>query len=481
MMFPIKGTISDIGGGEAWGAEKLRAEISRRAAEFAVQGLGRGDRFMILHGGTPAFFADLFAVWSIGGVAACLNPNSAKEEVVRVSEFVGAKAVCVAGGGEAPADLGLPVFDGASAAAASPPSAPLGNLLDDAALILFTSGTTGEPKGVVHTFRSLLSRLALNVTYIGEEALQRTLCTLPTHFGHGLIGNCLSAIYAGGDLSLLPAGNLKLVGRLGEIVDERGIRFMSSVPSFWKMALKLSKRPSGGSLRRINIGSAPLSADLWQAVIDWTGDADVANMYGITETANWICGARSSEFEPEDGLIGRMWGGSIGVLTEEGERATHGHGELIVQSPSLMHGYFQRADLNEAALFAGWYRTGDVGEVTKDGVARLTGRRKYEINRAGLKVHPEDIDLLLERHEGVREACAFGLPDEIAGETVGVAVSVVDPEAFDLAELKRWCAERLAREKTPQRWFVLAEIPKTDRGKINRDTVAAAALASEAS
>lgn len=466
------GAITDLASGDCWPAARVVAEVARRGAALSAAGIRRGDAVLVFHGGTPAFFADLFAIWSVGGIAACLNPGLTPEELARVAAFVSARAICVGGGAPAPNGIDLPVLRGDLAPPAETSALLEGNVLDDPALMLFTSGTTGTPKGVVHTFRSILARLSLNVAHIGAISMQRTLCTLPTHFGHGLIGNCLSALHAGGDLFLMAGGSMKAVAGLGAAIDTHRISFMSSVPSFWKMALKLSPAPKGGTLRRVHIGSAPLAADLWKRVIGWSGGAEVVNMYGITETANWLGGASSSEFEPRDGLVGRMWGGHVAVLDASGQIASTGEGELVVQSPSLMAGYFGRDDLNHASLFSGWFRTGDIGTVGEDGVAVLTGRQKYEINRAGMKVHPEDIDLLLERHDSVREACAFGLSDEVAGETVGVAVSVHDRASFDLTALKAWCAARLAREKVPERWFVVDEIPKTDRGKINRDNVA---------
>ena len=136
-----------------------------------------------------------------------------------------------------------------------------------------------------------------------------------------------------------------------------------------------------------------------------------------------------------------------------------------------MQGYYQRPELTDAALVAGWLRTGDTGRIDECGVARLTGRIKHEINRAGIKIQPEDIDLLLERHPAVLEACAFGIPDPVSGEIVGVAVHCADGAGESAESLRRWCLERLRREAVPERWFLVAEIPKTDRGKINRQAV----------
>jgi len=240
----------------------------------------------------------------------------------------------------------------------------------------------------------------------------------------------------------------------------------------WKILVKVSTpAPAKNTLKRIHIGSAPLSSDLWNKVIEWSGIKNVVNTFGITETANWISGASAEEFTPQDGLIGRMWGGSAQVLNEEGNIVDQGRGEILINSPSLMKGYLDLPDLTEKVLRGGYFYTGDVGEI-KDGILFLTGRKKFEINKGGLKVNPEDIDILLEANPTIREACAFGVADEVAGEIVGVAIVANEDTNFEFESLKKWVKERLSKEKVPSKWFLLDEIPKTDRGKVNRFNVA---------
>ena len=161
------------------------------------------------------------------------------------------------------------------------------------------------------------------------------------------------------------------------------------------------------------------------------------------------------------------------VLADDGTVHDSGDGEILLQTPALMTGYHDRPDLTEAVLRAGWYHTGDIGTVDAAGVIRLSGRAKSEINRAGIKVHPEEVDLLLERHPEVAEACTFGVEDAISGEIVGTAVCLADGAAITPAELRAWCLDRMRRESVPERWYVVDRIPKTDRGKINRDAVKA--------
>ena len=114
----------------------------------------------------------------------------------------------------------------------------------------------------------------------------------------------------------------------------------------------------------------------------------------------------------------------------------------------------------------------DVGcRIDAAGIVRLRGRRKDEINRAGMKVQPAEIDMLLERHPDVAEACCFGIPDDILGEKVGAAIRALPDRAVDFDALRQWCRTRLHAAAVPERWFAVADIPKTERGKIRRDDV----------
>ena len=468
------GAIHDLVADTATDGSAIAQAVAARTVLLRRLGVGPGDRVVIAHGGSTHFFADLLSVWQAGACAACVNASLTPAELSNVTRFVEAKLVLIGDnfkGGEPGARL----VDTRSERAGDGDAGWVGTL-DDAALILFTSGTTGDPKGVVHTFRSILARLALNRLHLPPATLARTLCVLPTHFGHGLIGNCLTPWLDAHSLFLYPQTGVAGASKLGEILEGNRITFMSSVPSFWKIALKVGKPPSVRTLKRVGIGSAPLAADLWTKVADWTGAASVSNMYGITETANWIGGASSLEDQPEDGLIGRLWGGSAAVLGEDGALRRTGEGELLVQTPSLMQGYFKRPDLTEPVLKGGWFHTGDIGRIDADGTMRLVGRQKDEINRAGQKVNPAEIDLFLERHPSIAEACCFGLPDAVSGEIVAAAVRLVDGSTDDARSLRAWAGERLRHELVPEKWFILPEIPKTDRGKVSRRIVMQACL-----
>jgi acyl-CoA synthetase (AMP-forming)/AMP-acid ligase II len=466
------GGIEDLGLGICWAAPQLAGQVKGRAAVLAAAGLGPGSTIVIAHCGTAHFFADLLAAWERGCCAVCLDTALTPGETTRLIDFVRPGAVLIdAAGlkipGDVPVETLLLHLATARTGVAAPPSpAPAP---EQPALILFTSGTTGDPKGVMLSFGALANRLALNRAYSGPACRGRTLVTLPTSFGHGLIGNALTPLLSGGDIVLHPLG-LPLAQSLSRLIDRHAITFMSSVPALWRLALKFSGPPAGATLARVHIGSAPLPSQLWKAVADWTR-AEVVNCYGVTELANWVSGASSQHDGIAEALVGRPWGGEAAIIDSNGAINAAGEGELIIKSPSVMSGYLHRPDLTEAAFIDGWYRTGDAARLTDDGLIYLTGRIKDEINRAGLKVQPTEIDALLQSHPAVAEACAFGVGDAVSGEIVAVAVCLAPGANATIEALKAWCAARLRREAIPERWFVVDKLPRNERGKISRAAV----------
>lgn len=468
-----KAIISSTDSIDGWQAGRFHEEIARRVALLKKIGVGPGDRVLIFKSASPGFFADLFAVWQLGGCAMCLSTSLTMTELSNIESFTSPRLLLVDKTFSSDKAIGTKTvvseLETTEDATYLPPG--FGSSIDDDALVLFTSGTTGVPKGVTHSYRSILSRVMLNRNFIGDAVLQRTLCFLPTHFGHGLIGNCLTPLFAGKRLVLSSFNGLSDAARLSEHIDNYGITFLSSVPTNWTLVLKASDTPRKGTLRQISIGSAPLTTNLWNQVIEWSGTKNVVNMYGITETANWLAGASAARFEPSDGLVGEMWGGLAAVITEDGDIQSEGRGELIVQSPSLMKGYLENPDLTRSILKDGWFKTGDNGSISDDGTIIVGGRKDDQINRAGIKIQPEEVESMLEKNECIQEACVFGLLDGLSGEKVAAAIIPNVGKKVDTAKLREWCSARIRRECIPEKWFVVSEIPRNDRGKVSRRDV----------
>jgi acyl-CoA synthetase (AMP-forming)/AMP-acid ligase II len=446
------------------------------------------DRIFLHHGNTLEFFVDLLATWHLG---ACAVPVDGRLTPYEISALAQAAQPKLSVWKESPAapmaralsDLGVDVVDTADAAAA--PAPPFTRFdPDDEALILFTSGTTGKPKGVVHTHRSLGAKWSSLRSFLGIETFRRTLCLLPTHFGHGLVCNSLFPWLSGQDLYLLPPFRTDILAGLGTVIDRCSITFLSSVPTVWRLALKIAKPPEGSSLERVFCGSAPLSGALWRSVQQWTRARELMNVYGITETGSWIAGTTVASAMPEDGLIGEAWGGDLAILRtgdttvspSSSERCgPNEEGYVWIKTPALMKGYLGREDLTAEVVKDGWFSTRDIGAVDDRGYLYLRGRAREEINKSGQKIYPGDIDSVIERFDETVDVCAFGFAEPLQGEDVGVAVvlrSSSQDELEALARLHQWTGARLAVHQMPQRWYLLKELPRTPGGKVNRRDVA---------
>ncbi|MEQ1918610.1 MAG: AMP-binding protein, partial [Elusimicrobiota bacterium] len=268
------GAIVDLRLGRRVSPARLAAEVSKRAAVCAALGLGPGGRAALVRGNGWELLADLLAVWEAGACAIVLDPGLPPPALEAALLRGGAGYVLTdrpRPAGAAPSPVWL---DPGSETARLPGLLPRARL-DDPALILYTSGSSGEPKGVVHSHRTLGARLAALRAEIGPRRLRRTLCVLPSSFGHGLIANCLLPLLSGGELSLLPASSASALADLGGLLDETRATFLSSVPAIWRVALSLSRPPRRGSLERVHCASAPLSAQLWRDARAWTGGADL--------------------------------------------------------------------------------------------------------------------------------------------------------------------------------------------------------------
>jgi len=477
--------------GREWTGGAVRRQSRFRAEHYRAAGVGPGDLVFVHFGNTLEFFADLLALWSLGACVAPVDPRLTAFEIEtlmrsaapRFSLWPAESPGLMAGPRAAPGVTLLESPDGrerqGTAGETSRPSAQPG--LDQDALVLFTSGSTGQPKGVVHTHRSLLARWMSLREHMGIQRLRRTLCLLPTHFGHGLICNALYPWLSGQRLAIVPAHRAELALQLGSLVDEQRITFMSSVPSLWRLALRTARPPRAGTLERVACGSAPLSAAMWHEIGKWAGGAPVSNVYGITETASWLAGTAPGT-DPEDGLVGDPWGSTIMIVSGANSASSVGAdqacetgevGHVWVRTPALMRGYFRRDDLTALAVHGGWLATGDIGLLDERGRLYLRGRERDEINRGGLKVYPADIDAVVERFDEALDSCAFGYDDGLGQEEVGVAVVLRADRAGAVGRLYAWARRHLGAHQMPRRWYVIDEIPRTSRGKVNRAQVAA--------
>lgn len=482
--WPEKAALLHPSGDVALTYRELDALSDSFAQHILAQELAPGSPVLLLHNNTPDFFATFFGTIRAGMVAVPLDAQLAGPELVKIIAHA-APAALVADDSNLEKirglNAGVPVHTvgeheapGVTRWARQLPLATraLPRLVPDAlALMLYTSGTTGTPKGVMHSHRTVIS----NLDRIREVFAMRedyvALCLLPTHFGHGLICNCLATFNYGGTLTLCRPFDLPLVSRLWEVIEVCKVNLFSSVPAVVRLLLRVAERQDRAKLRSLEFvtcASAPLRAEDASAFTAKLG-VPLLNCYGITETASWTAySPRSNERDLDSvGLPGP--GCEIAAFDPGGKRLPPGsEGELRVRSPSVMLGYYRAPELTAAAIQDGWFCTGDLGKVDAQGRVFILGRIKELIIRAGLNIYPAEVDAALCAHPEVHEAFSTSLEDPLLGEKV-VAVVVRKPDgAVTEKELIAFCRGQLAAYKCPERICFVEAVPKTSRGKVNR-------------
>jgi acyl-CoA synthetase (AMP-forming)/AMP-acid ligase II len=467
-------------------------ELDRRISAFAralqQRGLQPGESILLANANSPGFFVALFGASRAGCVAVPVDTNLAPPEIHAIANHAMVKLAVVepdAAPKVAGALDGIPcvMFGGTTIDGVvdnvdileldthreAPTKVPVSR--DDLALILYTSGTTGVPKGVMHSHGTLLSKVATIKEWFGFDDTFRSLCLLPTHFGHGLICNCLSTFYYGGTLVLCRPFDFELVRRLTNILEDLQINTFSTVPAVVRtLMLMLDRRPKVTlpHLRFVTCASSTLTPDDI-ATFEEKLSVPLLNCYGITETASWTA------FSPRDlardkESVGTMFNCEIRVVdpTTRAELPPGSEGELQVKGPSVMLGYLKNPELSAKVLQDGWFSTGDIGRVDPQGRVYLLSRIKDIIIRAGLNVYPAEVDQVLLRHPAVADAVCVGIEDPLLGERV--AACVVFREGMNVTErqLVDHCKQFLAPYKCPDRIKFVPEIKKTARGKVNR-------------
>jgi fatty-acyl-CoA synthase len=354
---------------------------------------------------------------------------------------------------------------------------------DDLGDILYTSGTTGSPKGVMVTHEAVLRTAYASALTRGYEDGRRILFSLPCYHMFGYVEGLLSVLYVGG--AIIPQTSFSPLGYLAGVERHRATDILC-VPT---MAVAIIEHPERhrydlSTLTAILCGSAPAPVWIWEKFRDELGIEEIVTGYGMTES-----GGAMTLTLPEDPLelssstVGRpklagAAGTPDGAITEyqtidvlAGAHLPAGReGELVSRGPTSMLGYWNNPEQTAATLRDGWVLTGDLGLVGADGYLRLTGRSKELYKSGGELVMPKEIEELLSQHDGISEVFAVGVADERWGE-VGVAIVVRSPGSDVTAEeVIALCKDKLARFKVPKRVLFLdrQELPTTPTGKIQK-------------
>ncbi|HWQ53915.1 MAG TPA: acyl--CoA ligase [Bryobacteraceae bacterium] len=456
--------------GERVNYGELRERVRAMASGLRANGIGPGDRVAIaLPNGLAAIVSFLAA--SLAGTAAPLNPAYRHEEFSFYLEDTRAKLLIAepdGGARRAAAERGIPCFT-PDLAAPGPMPEPSP---DSIALVLHTSGSTGRPKRVPLRHRNLaVSIRNIVATYqLGPEDV--SICLMPLFHVHGLMASTMATLASGGAVVVPARFNALAFWRL---VREHNVTWYSAVPSIHQLIVARKAGTDGrGALRFVRSCSASLSPDLMARMEDYFG-VPVLEAYGMTEASHQMASNPLPPADRKPGSVGVGTGVDIRIVDEEGRELPPGEaGEVCIHGPNVIREYENNPEATAKSFFGDWFRTGDQGVLDSEGYLRLTGRLKELINRAGEKIGPREIDEVLLQHPSVSEAVCFGVPHPTWGEEIEAAVVLRDGESADEAALTAFCRERLAAFKCPKKIYIVAAVPRTASGKIQRLNVAKA-------
>jgi fatty-acyl-CoA synthase len=469
-------------GARAVGYAELAARVDRLANALADRGVGTGDRVAYLGWNDIATFEVLFAANRLGAIFVPFNTRLSAPEIAYLLDDA-RPAVLVFGPESAgvvdtvrPTSHGVRTVvplagtgDGTYAAlvdAAEPGRRPTEVTLEHPSVILYTSGTTGRPKGAVLTHGNLTFNVMNQLAHADVLSSDTALCMAPLFHAAGLGQVSLPTLFKGGTVVVVPRFDPGAV--LASIAEQR-ITSFSSVPVMLQMLCDHPDFPGTdlSSLRYVIYGGSMVTE---RVAVAWQGrGVDILQGYGMTEASPGV------HLAPVAGAAQRPV--SIGVphfftdVTFDPalpEPAPGTSGELLVRGPNVFAGYWQRPRDTEDAFTDGWYRSGDVVRVDEDGWAYVIDRTKDLVISGGENIYPSEVEAAISALPGVLDSALIGVPDERWGEVGAAFVITSDPTAWTRDSLRAALSGVIADFKIPRHVRFVDELPRTATGKVRK-------------
>lgn len=454
---------------------EMHAKVEAATATLQARGVAAGDRVVLLVGNRPAFIEAYFAVLRTGGIAVPLLPGLAPDEIAHVVTDAAPVLAIVAAdlAGDLPEGLPRMVVGGdpddwrAAVESGLVPELPH-RADDDVAALVYTSGTTGRPKGAMLTRGNLSA--SQDQTLDGRFKVRpddHVLLTLPLAHIYALNVGLGACVRVGATMVLEerfdPAASLQTIA-------DEGVTIVLGAPPMYLswLAAPSIEQADLSKLRLAVSGAAPLpvtAIDRFRALTGLT----IEEGYGLTEASPSVT-SNSMADVPRPGSVGKpVTDLELRLVDDRGAEPLVGDtGEVWVRGPNVFLGYWNDQAATDEVLVDGWLKTGDVGLFDEDGYLFLVDRLKDLIIVSGFNVYPREVERVLIAHPSVHEAAVVGVPHPYRGESV-MAYAVARPGAvIDVEELSDHCSRMLARYKCPERIRVVDELPHTVTGKVRR-------------
>ncbi|MGH7075656.1 MAG: class I adenylate-forming enzyme family protein [Stellaceae bacterium] len=462
---------------------ELDATVDRVAANLARCGIGKGDRVAIVLGNKAAFIEASLACSRLGVIQVPINIRQRKPENEYVLSHSGAVALIHEADlqDQMPDPATVPALkhrfsvDGVAPGAAryetllepGDPPAEVAVGEDDPYCILYTSGTTGRPKGAVLTHYGVI-HTCLNYQYgMGLRAGDRAILAVPASHVTGLVAIILAMIQVRGATVMMAA--FKAHAFL-ELVAAEQVNYTVVVPAIYNLCLldPQIERFDLSSWRIGGFGGAPMPESTIKRLSEKIRGLTLFNVYGATETTSPVTMMPRGQALARLDTVGKVLPCcDIRIMDEDGHEVPPGEsGELWIAGAVVVPGYWNNPDADAANFLQGYWRSGDLGSLDAEGYVRIFDRKKDMINRGGYKVYSAEVENVLSHHPAIVEAAVVGRPDEVLGERVQAFIVRKDGGVSE-AEIQSFCAERLSDYKVPDRIvFLTNPLPRNANGKV---------------
>jgi long-chain acyl-CoA synthetase len=478
---PDKTFLINEGDGRRYGYAQFERAVNRTARLLASYGIRRGDVVSLLLPNSAEYVIAYFACFCLGALAGPINSLLKPEEVSYVLANSEAKALLVHTEFQQKVDAiresltclrHVIKFDDEREATREFVNAgdDLPNVALDGeteAIIIYTSGTSGKPKGCLLTHGNLIANARQITRWLAFTERDRLLTVMPLFHMNAVSVTTLTPLYAGASTVVTPRFSAK---RFWQIISDYEVTSFGSVATM--LSMLLSTYPEGvpeglktEKLRFAMCGSAPVPAEILKR-FEQTFNCLVIEGYGLSEST---C---RSTFNPPDerrrpGSCGMAIGNEMRVVDEEGREVPDGApGEIVLRGENIFEGYHKNAEATARAFQGGWFHTGDIGYRDADGFFYIVDRKSDMIIRGGENIYPREIDEVLYRHEAVAQAAAIGIPDALYGEEVAAFIVLKEGHEASAEEITEFCRQHLADYKCPKTIDFVPDLPKGPTGKV---------------
>jgi long-chain acyl-CoA synthetase len=462
---------------------QLHGMAAQVAGALRANGIQPGDRVAIILPNVPAFPVVYWGILLAGGIVVPMNPLLKAGEIDFFFTDSGAKLAFVwpdfvpeatkgaANSGTLIVECG-PLGPVAGALQPGDPlPEPAAREDDDTAIILYTSGTTGRPKGAELTHRNVHLNAYRSASVIQEMSPEDVVMgCLPLFHVFGLVVGLNAATIAGAKLALIPRFD---PAAAIEVIEKERVTIMQGVPTMYAAILNhpMSDGMDASSLRTCASGGSAMPLEVMRSFEDKFGCV-ILEGYGLSETSP-VASFNMPDRERKPGTIGvAIPGCEMRCVDLDGREVPVGEvGEIAIRGDNVMKGYWNNPEATAEAIPDGWFRTGDLATMDEDGYFTIVDRKKDMILRGGMNVYPREVEEVIYTHPDVLEVAVVGVPDELYGEQVGAAVALREGATATTDDIIEYTKERIAAYKYPRTVWVVPELPKGPSGKILRREV----------